>query len=297
MRCLVLLVAWLLVSCSGKDGKDGAQGELGEPGEPGQPGERGEPGPAGVSCWDLDTDGECDTGSEDINADGSCDVFDCRADAAGSGTGGATGTGGANGTGGAGATGTDTGGSGATTTGGSAGSPGAATCAPSDMSSWTPPAYKPARAAEAVCTEAVLTEFFSSECEWGGCPEFQPGGQHEVCGACLTGSSVDDAEWGPFVIVLCRQAAPHRRSTWAAVWSCPDKPAVGLNIKLGCSAGIRPAWMIASRRPSTTSASPRRTPCARTTRRPLVASRLPLPPAARSSTQPQSSAAASLGPA
>ena len=195
MRCLVLLVAWLLVSCSGKDGKDGAQGELGEPGEPGQPGERGEPGPAGVSCWDLDTDGECDTGSEDINADGSCDVFDCRADAAGSGTGGSTGTGGA------GPTGTDTGGSGATTTGGSAGSPGVATCAPSDMSSWTPPAYKPARAAEAVCTEAVLTEFFSSECEWGGCPEFQPGGQHEVCGACLTGSSVDDAEWGPFVIV------------------------------------------------------------------------------------------------
>ena len=32
----------------------------------------------GLPCWDLDGDGDCDTGSEDIDGDLDCDVFDCR---------------------------------------------------------------------------------------------------------------------------------------------------------------------------------------------------------------------------
>lgn len=35
------------------------------------------PGTPGVSCWDLDQDGECDPDSEDLNHDGSCSVSDC----------------------------------------------------------------------------------------------------------------------------------------------------------------------------------------------------------------------------
>lgn len=49
----------------------------GVPGPAGTPGTDGTDGANGLNCWDLNDNGICDIGSEDINGGGSCDVVDC----------------------------------------------------------------------------------------------------------------------------------------------------------------------------------------------------------------------------
>ena len=47
-------------------------------GPPGVPGPPGAPGEDGFSCWDLNQDGMCNLGTEDINGDGNCTTADCQ---------------------------------------------------------------------------------------------------------------------------------------------------------------------------------------------------------------------------
>lgn len=60
---------------AGPPGQDGAPGPKGDKGDEG---DEGDPGPAGLNCWDLDGDQECDIDTEDINEDGVCDAYDCQ---------------------------------------------------------------------------------------------------------------------------------------------------------------------------------------------------------------------------
>lgn len=38
----------------------------------------GIPGPAGLACWDLNENGTCDLGTEDVDVSGDCDALDCQ---------------------------------------------------------------------------------------------------------------------------------------------------------------------------------------------------------------------------
>jgi hypothetical protein len=59
-------------------GPAGADGAPGQPGPEGPPGEQGPEGPPGLSCWDLNGNGEADD-FEDVNDDGFIDALDCQA--------------------------------------------------------------------------------------------------------------------------------------------------------------------------------------------------------------------------
>ena len=72
---------------TGPQGPQGAQGPPGPQGEQGLQGTQGEVGPQGVagadgtdgiSCWDLDINGECNLQTEDVNLDGECTPLDCH---------------------------------------------------------------------------------------------------------------------------------------------------------------------------------------------------------------------------
>jgi octaheme c-type cytochrome (tetrathionate reductase family) len=64
----VMFLAAGMAGCS--DGKNGVDGANGAPGTAGE---------AGLSCWDLNQNGQQDLPDEDINNDGVIDVRDCRA--------------------------------------------------------------------------------------------------------------------------------------------------------------------------------------------------------------------------
>lgn len=72
-------MAITLASCSGEDGLDGKNGD---PGTPGNHGTNGEDGDNGISCWDLNGNGNADitddADNEDINLDGVVDALDCQ---------------------------------------------------------------------------------------------------------------------------------------------------------------------------------------------------------------------------
>lgn len=92
-------------------------------------------------------------------------------------------------------------GTGATGVGGGGGP---TSCDPVDMSSWTPPAYVPARHA-AVCTTDEIASYYA-QCLFGAdCSAFEPGGPSSACGACLEPSTLSDARYGP---VLYAQPPP-----------------------------------------------------------------------------------------
>lgn len=78
---------------------------------------------------------------------------------------------------------------------------GPGTCEPADMSDWTPPAYVPARPAQSVCTSGEISDYFSGNCHFGGCVEYEPGGALQACGECLGASDLDDAAYGPVIEV------------------------------------------------------------------------------------------------
>ena len=59
-------------------GPQGANGTNGTNGTNGVDGAQGVQGEHGVSCWDLNGNGACDTGTEDTNNDGICDLHDCE---------------------------------------------------------------------------------------------------------------------------------------------------------------------------------------------------------------------------
>lgn len=66
---------------TGPTGPQGPQGMTGTTGAQGPQGTMGSQGPAGtngISCWDLNGNGQCDLASEDINLDGFCTVADCK---------------------------------------------------------------------------------------------------------------------------------------------------------------------------------------------------------------------------
>lgn len=52
---------------------------MGTMGVPGDMGTMGESGSAGLHCWDLDQDHQCDT-AEDVDQSGACDPGDCLGD-------------------------------------------------------------------------------------------------------------------------------------------------------------------------------------------------------------------------
>jgi len=62
----------------GAPGEDGADGTDGDDGRDGMAGEDGDEGQPGISCWDLNENGEPDP-EEDVNGDDRVDVLDCRA--------------------------------------------------------------------------------------------------------------------------------------------------------------------------------------------------------------------------
>ena len=70
------------LDCRGPEGEQGPQGDpgpagpMGPEGPEGPQGAEGPPGEPGLHCWDLDSDGICDS-SEDANEDGVCNVLDC----------------------------------------------------------------------------------------------------------------------------------------------------------------------------------------------------------------------------
>lgn len=73
-------------------------------------------------------------------------------------------------------------------------------CTPKDMSEWGPPAYVPARAPSAVCTETLIREY-STDCLNGNdCAPFEEGGQYADCGDCLRPSPMDQDEYGPLLL-------------------------------------------------------------------------------------------------
>lgn len=75
---LVMLgMALILASCSGKDGEQGPQGLQGVAGADGADGVNGVDGANGISCWDLNGNGSGDA-DEDVNNDGNFDALDCQ---------------------------------------------------------------------------------------------------------------------------------------------------------------------------------------------------------------------------
>ena len=70
----IWFLTFFIVGCEleGDDGVSGAQGESGPQGEPGPQ------GITGLSCWDLNEDGNKTMPDEDTNSDGVIDVYDCR---------------------------------------------------------------------------------------------------------------------------------------------------------------------------------------------------------------------------
>jgi hypothetical protein len=64
-----------VLDCRGEDGTDGVNGTNGSNGVNGV---NGIDGVNGTHCWDLNTNGVCDLGTEDTNSDGICSVLDCR---------------------------------------------------------------------------------------------------------------------------------------------------------------------------------------------------------------------------
>lgn len=85
----LLLASVFLLACEGEmgppgeDGMDGAPGVDGTPGTDGDDGTNGTdgtdgtPGMAGLACWDLNENGNCDIATEDLNVDNVCDIDDC----------------------------------------------------------------------------------------------------------------------------------------------------------------------------------------------------------------------------
>jgi hypothetical protein len=61
----------------GTEGMEGSDGSDGMDGADGTDGMDGTVGPNGVHCWDLDENGQCDLGSEDLDDNAACDVDDC----------------------------------------------------------------------------------------------------------------------------------------------------------------------------------------------------------------------------
>jgi hypothetical protein len=130
------------------------------------------------------------------------------------GTGGLTGSGGSsNGTGstssggsssnpqGGSGSGTETGG----TSNGEGGSgstpkPPAGGCKPKDMSSWTPPAYTPARPAADVCTDEEIRNYYSQCLLKGDCEDFEDEGASAACGTCMTPTALGAAAYGPVLL-------------------------------------------------------------------------------------------------
>lgn len=74
---------------AGPQGLQGLQGEQGPPGSVGLPGPKGDTGETGMagidglSCWDLDADGDCDLPDEDKNSDYECNALDCQGEPGG----------------------------------------------------------------------------------------------------------------------------------------------------------------------------------------------------------------------
>lgn len=64
-----------VLDCRGANGTSGANGTNGSNGVNGV---NGIDGVNGTHCWDLNTNGVCDLGTEDTNGDGICSVLDCR---------------------------------------------------------------------------------------------------------------------------------------------------------------------------------------------------------------------------
>ena len=81
----------------GSTGPQGPQGPVGPQGDTGPQGEQGEPGADGadgLACWDLNGNGACDIGTEDVNLptpDGVCDTLDCQGEQGPTGPQGSTG--------------------------------------------------------------------------------------------------------------------------------------------------------------------------------------------------------------
>jgi len=75
----------------GDVGPAGAEGPAGPQGPTGSQGPAGSAGANGLSCWDLDGNGACDTGTEDVNGDGACGAQDCQGPAGATGAAGTTG--------------------------------------------------------------------------------------------------------------------------------------------------------------------------------------------------------------
>lgn len=66
------------VGPQGPAGADGAAGAQGPAGPQGAQGLQGAAGANGTYCWDLNANGACDLGAEDLNLDGFCTVADCK---------------------------------------------------------------------------------------------------------------------------------------------------------------------------------------------------------------------------
>lgn len=82
----------------GPDGPAGPEGPAGPAGEQGPTGAAGDEGPEGLpglSCWDLNGNGEADVATEDTNGDGAVDVRDCHGEDGLDGSGGSGGRDGA----------------------------------------------------------------------------------------------------------------------------------------------------------------------------------------------------------
>jgi hypothetical protein len=140
-----------------------------------------------------------------------------RSSAGNSGTGatsnaGATGTGSTAGTTGTGATPGTTGGGSSVGTGGTTTSPSggssstgatssggsaATVCQPNDMSTFTPPAYVPARRLGGSCTAAQISDYYTSCFTGGNCAAYLTGGAAQACGTCLAGSDFGSSSYGP----------------------------------------------------------------------------------------------------
>ena len=173
---LILFVVALTASC----GSDGSESEAGNC----TPGRSVEcTGPSGCSGYQ-----ECkDDGSG--YADCICGNGPEGTETGGNATGGTSATAGSGGN----AAGIAAGGAGASADDG----PGS--CMPADMSDWTAPPYVPARPAQEVCTVAQVEDYITNSCHFGGCADYEAGGELEACGECLAPSASDATAHGSMV--------------------------------------------------------------------------------------------------
>ena len=51
-----------------------------------------------------------------------------------------------------------------------------------------------------MCTEELIQQFVTDCVNSGDCADFEAGGQHETCGACMSMSDAGDSEYGPVVV-------------------------------------------------------------------------------------------------